>query len=108
MWIFTFFQFGKGIKKTEVGYIGGKMEKPNYQLVTRGDTGHAEALQISFDPVCWFCSCCSSCRSSSCSCQHFQFPLILLLNLEANVVRAAVQVLLQDSRKLYDYLILFI
>lgn len=40
----------KGVAKVEVGYSGGKAQNPSYEEVSRGSTGHAEALQISFDP----------------------------------------------------------
>ena len=40
----------KGVEKVEVGYAGGKTQNPSYEKVSRGSTGHAEALQISFDP----------------------------------------------------------
>lgn len=40
----------KGIVKTEVGYMGGKMENPTYEDVCTDETGHAEACQIEFDP----------------------------------------------------------
>ena len=40
----------KGVEKTISGYAGGKMEKPSYEQVSRGDTGHAEAIQITYDP----------------------------------------------------------
>lgn len=40
----------KGVLKVTSGYSGGKMEKPNYEAVSRGDTGHAEAIQIEFNP----------------------------------------------------------
>lgn len=39
-----------GIKSVKSGYTGGEMEKPSYQDVTTGQTGHAEAIQIEFDP----------------------------------------------------------
>jgi peptide-methionine (S)-S-oxide reductase len=36
--------------KTSVGYTGGDVTDPNYRLVCSGNTGHAEATQIQFDP----------------------------------------------------------
>jgi peptide-methionine (S)-S-oxide reductase len=44
------FQRLKGVIKVESGYSGGKMENPSYEEVSSGDTGHAEALRITFDP----------------------------------------------------------
>ncbi|XMA18630.1 hypothetical protein WAI453_011421 [Rhynchosporium graminicola] len=41
---------GKGLHDARVGYIGGDSKNPSYRAVCSGDTGHAEALQISFDP----------------------------------------------------------
>jgi peptide-methionine (S)-S-oxide reductase len=40
----------KGVVFTEPGYAGGKTDNPSYQDVTTGKTGHAEAVDIHFDP----------------------------------------------------------
>ncbi|TCD67494.1 Peptide-methionine (S)-S-oxide reductase [Steccherinum ochraceum] len=40
----------KGILSTAVGYTGGRAAKVNYTQVCSGETGHAEALKIEFDP----------------------------------------------------------
>lgn len=40
----------KGVKETVSGYMGGKTKNPTYEQVSRGNTGHAEALQIKYDP----------------------------------------------------------
>jgi len=39
-----------GVEKVVSGYTGGKSFNPTYQRVCSGDTGHAEAVQISFNP----------------------------------------------------------
>jgi len=39
-----------GVISTTSGYIGGHQDKPTYQQVSAGGTGHTEALQIVFDP----------------------------------------------------------
>jgi len=44
------FQKVEGVTETSVGYIGGEKAKPSYKEVCSGTTGHAEAIQITFDP----------------------------------------------------------
>jgi peptide-methionine (S)-S-oxide reductase len=39
-----------GVKSVESGYTGGTVANPTYKQVCRGDTGHAEAIRITFDP----------------------------------------------------------
>ncbi|KAH8153967.1 uncharacterized protein LAJ45_01734 [Morchella importuna] len=41
---------GKGLLDARVGYIGGNTENPSYRAVCSGSTGHAEALQVLYDP----------------------------------------------------------
>lgn len=40
----------KGIQKVVSGYIGGKVENPTYEQICTGTTGHAEAVQITYNP----------------------------------------------------------
>jgi peptide-methionine (S)-S-oxide reductase len=39
-----------GVKSVESGYTGGHAANPSYRQVCSGDTGHAEAIRITFDP----------------------------------------------------------
>jgi peptide-methionine (S)-S-oxide reductase len=40
-----------GVHAVESGYIGGTVASPSYKQVCSGDTGHAEAIRIEFDPA---------------------------------------------------------
>jgi peptide-methionine (S)-S-oxide reductase len=45
------FQSLKGVIKVESGYSGGKISNPPYKEVCSGNTGHAEVIQITYDPT---------------------------------------------------------
>ena len=40
-----------GVRSVESGYMGGHVTNPNYQQVCGGRTGHAEVVQVTFDPA---------------------------------------------------------
>jgi peptide-methionine (S)-S-oxide reductase len=40
----------EGVTKTEVGYEGGNLENPTYEDVCSHTTGHAEVVQVTYDP----------------------------------------------------------
>jgi peptide-methionine (S)-S-oxide reductase len=39
-----------GVKSTAVGYSGGTLENPSYRQVCSGKTGHAEVVEVTYDP----------------------------------------------------------
>src|SRR5262245_40843062 len=45
------YQEVRGVQKVESGYAGGNAPNPTYRDVCLGDTGHAEVVQVTFDPA---------------------------------------------------------
>lgn len=41
----------RGVQSVESGYSGGTVENPTYEQVSSGSTGHAESIQVTFDPT---------------------------------------------------------
>jgi peptide-methionine (S)-S-oxide reductase len=44
------FEHVKGVKSATSGYSGGHVKNPSYEVVSTGVTGHAESVQVSYDP----------------------------------------------------------
>lgn len=44
------YQQVKGVSAVESGYTGGSVQNPNYEQVCGGQTGHAEVVQLTYDP----------------------------------------------------------
>ncbi|QNM94682.1 peptide-methionine (S)-S-oxide reductase MsrA [Chitinimonas koreensis] len=40
-----------GVQQVVSGYMGGRVDEPTYKQICKGDTGHAEVVQISFNPT---------------------------------------------------------
>ena len=47
----AFFLKVKGVEAVASGYSGGKIKNPSYREVCKGTTGHAEVIQVTFDPA---------------------------------------------------------
>lgn len=46
----AYFKKVNGVLSTKVGYTGGKLKNPDYEKVSDGNTGHAESVEVVFDP----------------------------------------------------------
>ena len=44
------FEHVKGVQRAVAGYAGGKKDTAQYETVSTGETGHAESVQITYDP----------------------------------------------------------
>jgi len=44
------FEHVKGVKSATSGYSGGRVKSPSYEVVSMGVTGHAESVQVTYDP----------------------------------------------------------
>ena len=45
------FEHLKGVKSATAGYAGGTVDRPSYEDVSSGETGHAESVRVVFDPA---------------------------------------------------------
>lgn len=45
-----YFAKASGVLSTEVGYAGGTLEQPSYEAVCKGNTGHLECVEVTYDP----------------------------------------------------------
>ena len=45
-----YFQKGDGVIDAQSGYMNGRVDDPDYKQVCSGETGHAEAVRVEFDP----------------------------------------------------------
>src|SRR5438309_5123321 len=54
-----------GVISTTSGYTGGQGPNPSYEQVSRGGTGHAEAVEIAFDPAKVATRNCSTCSGTT-------------------------------------------